>query len=112
LEEFVMGKVKLLSVSKASKRSVYTFEKNEEFLEFFGNFLNEFGIDYNEAKGDNVACDIEKGYDGCYHIANDIYDVDVAVGGKEIFLIIRTKTDQQIGISEKMFKYVEFKELK
>ena len=103
-------KIIILGMAKTPYRSVYTFSKDEKFLKFFNNFLEEFDLEYLEVENDNISYAIERNKDSYYNINGVSYDVDVFIGGEEIVLVIRTKGDKQQIISDKMFKLVEFKE--
>ena len=105
-----MERITVLGIDKAPHRSVYTFPKDEKFLEFLDRFLEEFDLGYLEPEKDNMIFDIERDEDGYYNIKGANYDVDVFIGGKEIVLVIRTLADKQQMIADKIFKFVEFKE--
>ena len=105
----MMEKIKILGVKKEVYRSVYTFLKIKKFTDFLSKFLDEFDLYDCEDEGKNVYLDIKKKKDGYYNFNNDNYDIDLFVGGIEIILVMRTKVDKQTEISDKIFKYVEFK---
>ncbi len=110
----------LISISKSSFKSQYIFNKDKSIPEIFFNFFIDLGFDKNSM---DLRCFlVSKKYkkDGCgerfidihglnnfhYNLKNNIYDIDIFMGSKKVFLIIRTKKDLQREISDKLFKFI------
>lgn len=121
-----MRKIKILGISKSTKRNIYTFEKKQEFLKGFMNFLLELGIKDWEVNRFGYVPDskcydepligkykqVMKFIDERFVFTNDNYVIDLIFGKNKIFLIITTKKDEQNELSKKLLKFASIKKIK
>lgn len=106
------------SVSKTPEKNKYTFIKDKSIAEIFYNVFKELQLSnymweegfmvteryYHDHTGERFI-DVTTLEDWDYSISDDKYDIEIFVGSKMVFLIIRTKLDLQQEIGEIIFKY-------
>ena len=110
-----------MSVVKNESESRYTFEKKNEFIPFLEKLLIDLGFEKNVAGSfthDSENEDqpeplpyhaLEEMEDLVPNIKNEDYLIDLFVGHKKVILILRYNKDKQQEISDKIFKFAEFK---
>ena len=117
-------KIKILGVKKSKLINEYVIKKEKGVLEGIKLLLEKIGYDkeefgdlyylfYDEEAEKNPKAssvlDITKSKDERFNIKNQESDVDIFIGDKKIFLVIRTKKDMQNKISKEIFKIGSFK---
>lgn len=117
-------KTNILGIKKSELISEYILKKEKGVLEGIKLLLKKIGYDeeefgdlyylfYDEESEKNPKAspilDVTKLKDKRFNIKNKESDVDIFIGEKKIFLVIRTKKDMQNKLSEEIFKIGSFK---
>jgi hypothetical protein len=114
---------RLISVSKSPKQSCYTLQKDDTLQQNLYDFFIDLGMkednfylqhflvteSWDMDKSGKRFMKIDAYHDYRYNLQDKKWDIDVFIGREKVILVVRSKSDRQKEVSEKLFKYVKFR---
>ncbi|MCK5449631.1 hypothetical protein KAI32_02100 [Candidatus Pacearchaeota archaeon] len=114
--------VKLRSTDKGKFRCEFNFEKSDEVIDAITSIVGRLGMNespennlrdliYDE-RSSGLGFKIEEAVDEIYGMNNKDYFVNIFLGNEKIILVVNSFTDKQKEISEAVFEFADFEEVR